>query len=368
MFRTIISRRVRRMALSVATVLALFAGAIFALAFAEEPLTFRDPVSDELTDEAISTIHNDLTYVLALAAGFDVSDSVTLQIWNQLVDSEALGPGDAISYTNGGGAFYPAPDPDAICGGKPHTKTLWPRPGDIVISTSVTSRFGVYSPFFHFPHQNAAELGALRDWGWGATDKLIGYEAYAWGGPAALTVMAASCLYTRSVAITAPMAAGSLAAFATYLHALADSYSHLDCIAAMDALGRPWATHTTPPIDASVPACDYHPRSPQADDVHGREFYTYTDSLRTDAAIRAVYAELLARSAAGAGRFQPIGLDESLAGLAGSPTLSQTLAAFVHTWDFDGAAQRRAYADELTAAVLAQRQGRRRVYLPVLFR
>ena len=55
-------------------------------------------------------------------------------------------------------------------------------------------------------------------------------------------------------------------------------------------------------------------------------------------------------------------------GLAGSPTLSQTLATFVHTWDFDAAAQRRAYADELAVAVLAQRQGRWRAYLPVLVR
>jgi hypothetical protein len=303
-----------------------------------------------------------------LAAGFSVSDSITLQIWNQLVDSEALGPGDAISYTNGGGAFYPAPDPDTVCTGKAHAKVLWPRPGDMVISTSVTSRFGVYSPFFHFPHQNAAEIGALRDWGWGTVQELRGYEAYAWGGPAAMTVMDASCLVTRSVVITVPMAAGTLEAFATYLHALADSYSHRDCIAAMDALARPWATHTTPPLDQSVPACDYHPRTPQADDVHGREFYTYTDSLRTDAAILAVYGELVARSAAREGRFRPIALDEPLNALDSSPALSQTLSIFVHTWDFNGAAQRRAYADQVAAAVLAQRQGRWRIYLPIVIR
>ncbi|MDQ1301803.1 MAG: Abhydrolase 3 protein [Chloroflexota bacterium] len=360
--------RVRRLALSAVTLLALFAGAILVLAFAEEPLPFRDPVSGELTDEEVSTIHDDLTYVLALAAGFSISDSITLQIWDQLTDSEALGPGAVVSYTNGGGAFYPAPDPDVVCAGKIHSKILWPRAGDIVISTSVTTRFGVYSPFFHFPRQTPAELGALHDWGWGAANTLIGYEAYAWGGPASATVMGASCLYTRSAVITAPMAAGSLEAFATYLHALADSHSHLACITAMDALGRPWATHTTPPIDQSVPACDYHPHTPQAADVHGREFYTHTDALRTDAAILAIYGELTARSMAREGRFRPFGLDEPLAGMAGSPTLSQTLAAFVHTWEFDAATQRRAYADQIAAAVLAQRQGRWRIYLPVLVR
>jgi hypothetical protein len=357
-----------RLATACTLFLALAAGAVLTFAFAEEPLTFRDPYTGATTDEEISTIHNDLTYALALAAGFTVSDSITLQLWNQLVDSEALGPGDAISYTNGGGAFPPAPDPDIVCAGKLHSKSVWPRPGDMVISTSVTSRFGVYSPFFHFPHQNAAELGALREWGWGDVDSLVGYEAYAWGGPAALTVMDAACLYTRTAVITAPMAAGSLPAFATYLHALADAYSHLDCIAAMDALGMPWATHTTPPLNASVPACDYHPRTPQADDVHGREFYTYTDSLRTDAAIQAVYAELVARSAAREGRFVPIGLAEPLAELDGSPTLSQALSIFVHTWDFDGAANRRAYADQVAAAVLAQRRAIQRVYLPMVVR
>ena len=357
---------VEQLALAGLVVLALAASAVLAFAFAEEPLAFRDPYTGALTDEEISTIHDDLTYVLALAAGFSVSDSITLQIWDQLVDSEALGSDEAISYTNGGGAFYPAPDPDLVCAGKLHTKSVWPRPGDMVISSSVTSRFGVYSPFFHFPHQNAAELGALHDWGWGTADRLMGYEAYAWGGPAAMTVMDATCLYTRTVAITTPIAAGTLPAFATYLHALADSYSHLDCIAAMDALGRPWATHTTPPLDESVPACDYHPHSPQADDVHGREFYTYTDSLRTDAAIWAVYGELVARSLAREGQYRPLGLDERLAGLDGSPTLSETLAAFVHTWDYNGAAQRRAYADQLAAAVLAQRRPRWRAYLPVV--
>lgn len=360
--------RWRRLAVALGVLVMLLAGAVLALAFAEEPLPFRDPYTGATTDEEISTLHDDLTYVLALAAGFSVSDSITLQIWNQLVDSEALGPGTTISYTNGGGAFPAAPDPESVCAGKPHTKLVWPRTGDMVISTSVTSRFGVFSPFFHFSRQNAAELGALRDWGWGTTSQLIGYEAYAWGGPAALTVMGATCLVTRTATISVPLAAGSLEAFATYLHALADSYSHLDCIAAMDALGRPWATHTTPPLDTRVPACDYHPRTPQADDVHGREFFTYTDSLRTDAAIQAVYAELTARSLAREGRFRPLGLDEPLTALAGAPTFSQTLAIFVHTWDFDAAAERRAYADQIAAAVLAQRQTRYRAYLPVLLR
>jgi len=345
--------------------LILLAGAGLVRAFAEEPLFFRDPYTGQTTDEEISTIHDDLTYVLALAAGFSVTDSQTLQIWDQLVDSEALGPGDAISYANGGGSFYPAPDPDDVCRGKIHSHVIWPRWDDVVISTSVTSRFGPYSPFFHFPHQNAQELGALREWGWGRVDQLVGYEAYAWGGPADLTVVRAACRYTRTAIIDTGMAAGSLEAFATYLHALADSYSHLDCITAMDGLGLPWATHTTPPIDASVPACDYHPKTPTADDVHGREFYTYTDSLRTDAAIQQVYGELVARSLAAEGQYYPFALETPVVGVDGVATLGEALQAFVHDWDFEQAANRRAYADQIAAAVLTQRQPMRRAYLPV---
>ena len=50
-----------------AVVVALSLGATLVLAFAEEPLHFRDPYTGELTDEEISTIHDDLTYALGLA-------------------------------------------------------------------------------------------------------------------------------------------------------------------------------------------------------------------------------------------------------------------------------------------------------------
>ena len=296
MFRTIISLRVRRLALLAATVLALFAGAILALAFAEEPLTFRDPYSGELTDEEVSTIHNDLTYVLALAAGFSVSDSIALQIWNQLVDSEALGPGDAISYTNGGGAFYPPPDPDVVCGGKAHTKVLWPRAGDIVISTSVTTRFGVYSPFFHFPRRNPGRDRRAARLGLGSDRQVGRLRGVCLGRAGRLTVMRRKLSlhpvggdhrrrwrpvrWRPSPPICTPWPIPILIWIAS----------------------RRWTRWAGPGPRTrrrrsitSVPACDYHPRTPKAGDVHGREFYTYTDSLRTDAAVRAVYAELLAQ-------------------------------------------------------------------------
>jgi hypothetical protein len=152
--------------------------------------------------------------------------------------------------------------------------------------------------------------------------------------------------------------AGSLPAFATYLHSLADSYSHDDCIAQMDALGKPWATHTTV-SNASTNACLYHPKNMQADDVHGREFYTYTDSLRTDAAIRTVYGELISRSMQSEGQYPPIALSTPI---SGAQTLSETLAVYVHAWDYDHAAERRAYLDQLTIKVLMQRN---HIYLPL---
>ena len=130
----------------------------------------------------------------------------------------------------------------------------------------------------------------------------------------------------------------------------------------MDSLGMPWPTHTTPEIDGSYPACDYHPRNIQADDVHGREFYTYTDSLRTDLALRAVYAQLVARSLAGEGSYPPLDLNAPISSTA---TFSQALSTFVHQWDFNHAAERRAFADHLAQLVMMQRY---RIYLPVMLR
>jgi hypothetical protein len=138
----------------VAMALALIASAALVWAFAEEPLGWRDPATGVTYSEPdISTIHDDLTYVLALAAGFSITDAKTLQIWDQLVDSEAL-PGAVVSYTNAGGAYYTAPDPATVCTNPIHSNLIWPRPEDMVVSISITSRYGQYSPFFHFPHQS----------------------------------------------------------------------------------------------------------------------------------------------------------------------------------------------------------------------
>jgi hypothetical protein len=347
-------------------ILLALAGVTLVLAFAEEDIGFRDPYTGEETDEEISTIHTDLTYVLALAAGFSVTDSITLQVWNQLVDSEQLGPGSTISYTNCSGAFYTPPNPvrPSVCG-QYYAQVTWPRWDSMKDQERcATSRFGPYSPFFHFPRQT--DVTALHDWGWGLTDTLTGYEAYAWGG---MTVMNASCLFTRTAVITTGVEPGSLEAFATYLHSLADAYSHQDCIAAMDSRGMPWATHTVPPLDPDIPECNYNPNNPNNDDVHGQEFGTrYSeDSARTDAAIQAVYAELAARSAAREGLHVPLSMDAPLLRIAGTPTFSEALHAFVHNWDFDQPEERRKYADELAGAIRIQRLPNR-AFFPVVMK
>ncbi len=351
--------------LSLALLITFFLSASLVWGFAEEPLRFRDPYTGATGDAwpEISTIHDDLTYVLALAAGFSITDSMTLQIWDQLVDSEQIGPGDAVLYSNcTGGAFQPPPDPDEVCGDEPHDHLIWPMPDSMQDpDRCITSRFGPYSPFFHFPHSNEQELGALRDWAWGDKKELVAYEAYAWGGPGEFTVPQASCRYTRTAVVTTNIRPGSLEAFATYIHSLADAYSHRECIAHMDDLGLPWATHTL----AGHPPCNYNPANPKPDDVHAREFYTYPDSVRTDEAIQHIYRELSARSLQGEGAYWPLDMDTPLIKLSGSPTLSETLSTFVHQWDFEHPQQRRAWLDQVSAAILAQRQPRQRIFLPL---
>ncbi|OIO95443.1 MAG: hypothetical protein AUK03_05475 [Anaerolineae bacterium CG2_30_64_16] len=48
--------------------------------------------------------------------------------------------------------------------------------------------------------------------------------------------------------------------------------------------------------EESLHSCDFNAANPAPDDVHGYELYTYTDSLRTDAAIQRIYRKLTARS------------------------------------------------------------------------
>ena len=342
-----------------------------ALAFAEEPINFLDPATQaEVPDQEISTIHYDLSYALALAAGFSTSDSVDLMLWNQLVDSEKLGASNEYSICSG--EFYPQPDPAVVCAPGVDTSIIaWPFWGKMKDPQSCfTSRFGPYSPFFHFPRLQ--DVAALQQWAQDDDSELVGYQAYAWG---ANSLLEATCPYTQTVTISTTIQAGSLQAFAVYLHSLADYYSHRDCMAALQGLA-PWGTHTTPL--ANIPECTYNPSNPQNDDAHGREFGVafMEDSQRTDQAIQHVYAELVSRSLGGDGEFYPLDLDAVLGGLPDAATLRQGLYNFVHNWDFKPtspippeslfAQNRRDYASQMADAALAVRLAVNRVYLPLL--
>jgi hypothetical protein len=351
-------------------------------AFAEEELGFRDrdgtyyPPSGNFPDNRISTLHDDLTFALAIAAGFTLADSHTLRIWDQLVDSENL-PSTPVSYTYGNAGFNTPPNPALACLGKNHTRQIWPTDKFDPNISAVTSRFGPYSPFFHFPHLTGSDLQALHDWAWGLTDSLQGYEAYAWGRLADLTLMQAvqngGCFITRTATINMPVAAGSFEAFATYLHSLDDAYSHADCLGALatQTPPAPWGTHTVPIVgDTSVYACDYNPSHPKNDDAHGREFGSlYADAQRTIAAARAVYAELSARSLSREGVYVPLPLTTTLIISGTETTLDSAIIHFVTNWNYDEPTLRREYADSLVQVLLsAPRTMFTRVYLPLVLR
>ena len=370
-----IDRRGRAtLGLAVLLVTLALGGGSSVLAFAEEELGFVDiegteyPPGGDFPDERISTVHDDLTFALAIAAGFTVTDSHTLRIWNQLVDSEVL-PSAAISYTYGNAGFSTPPNPALACLGKNHARRVWPTGRFDAQHSSVTSRFGPFSPFFHFPHLAGADLGALRDWAWGATDQLVGYEAYAWGRVVDVTLMQAvqndGCIITRTVAISMPVRAGSIEAFATYLHTLEDAYSHLDCLDALAANvpPAPWGTHTVPALGGlSIYACDYNPSNPQNDDAHGREFGSvYSDTQRTIAAARAAYAELSTRSRLREGLYLPLPLM-----ISGTPTtLDEAIARYATDYSYDRPLPRREYVASLGRALQSQpRTPTRRAYLP----
>jgi len=362
-------RRTIRLAIALSIGLLLTAALVaLAGAYAEEPITFRDPTTDQTSDVEVSTIHTDLTYVLALAAGFSITDSRTLMIWDQLVDANVITTTNT-SYSNCSGTF---PPPIVRCQG--NTDSLfWPAWGQVASTgdgrSCVTSRYGPFEGFFHFPHRNGPEMAALKAWGWGAGQQLVGYQGYVWGPNLSevTSFFGHTCMLTEPVTIDTGMPPGSLEAFATYIHSLADSYSHERCQEKTDALGWAWPTHTypyPPSTDAErIYECNYAPTGHLqniGDSHHGREFGTEwpEDSDRTDAAVRAVYAELAARSSQREGVYQPLSLDTPLQGITHSLTLSETLSHFVHDWNFDQPAERRKYADQMAAAILAQRTPR----------
>jgi hypothetical protein len=188
---------------------------------------------------------------------------------------------------------------------------------------------------------------------------------YAWGDTPG-DVFGAKCRYMRPEAIDIGIKAGTLKAFATYLHVLADSYSHLDCLNALADLGFPWGNHTFYQGQIPTDACDYNPQNWTNSDTHGQEFGTGIRTYRTDAAVLAVYDELVARSIQREGKYLPLSLDSVLTSVEGQPTLRSALYAVVHNWDFQNeqvgavkgeyAAKRRAYSEQIAIAAKIMRE------------
>jgi hypothetical protein len=374
-------RSFKRVAAAVGLAILLSAVAVSLVgAYAEEPIPWRDPVTHRVDNSVeVSTIHTDITYVLALAAGFSQADSRTLTIWDQLVDTNLISTKDG-TFTNCTGTFPPKITHE-LCKTPQAGDTLyWPNwsnpswdalPPQKRGKSCVTSRYGPFEGFFHFPHRDGGpEVAALKAWAWGDKKDLIGYEGYVWGPPMSAAVpngmtpetgfFGYTCFYTKSVKIDTGIRPGSLQAFGTYLHSLADSYSHQECQQKTDALGWAWPTHTSPYRKPDIYECNYAPNGYLqniSDSHHGREFGTNwpDDSGRTDKAIRAVYGELVERSRQREGVYKPLDLNTRLKGKFHNLTLDQALYNFVHEWNFDQPEARRDYADQLATAILAQR-------------
>jgi hypothetical protein len=398
-----LQRRSNRLATAVGLVI-LLAAAAFSLAgaYAEEPIPFRDPYTGQVNTELeISTIHFDLTYVMALAAGFSENDSRTLMIWDQLVDSNVLTSPDTY-YTNCAGTFPRAITPRAIATEQcttppaPNDEPFWPNwredgYGDLPRApgkSCVTSRYGPFEGFFHFAHRTdkhhdgsdpahyAPEMEALWRWGWGYAQKLKGYQGYVWGSnmSEATGFFGHTCMLTEPVIISTGMKPGSLQAFATYIHSLADSYSHQRCQEKTDDEGWLWPTHTapSPPAPEELPRiyeCNYAPTGALqniGDSHHGREFGSNPDWAddwgRTEKAVLAVYKELQARSIMREGVYKPLDLDAPLTGKGRGPklTLREALTYYVEQWNSDEPQARRDYADQLAKLILAKRVPRHR--------
>jgi hypothetical protein len=339
--------------------------------FAEEPLYFRDPVTSVTGVEQVSSVHVDLTHALALAAGFSEADARTITIFDQLTDSMRFtSASGAIYNTNCYGAFPVIPNPNnaSVCpSGKGEGALLFPLYTNLNTNglPCVTARPGYFGPFFHFPRTDNGELQNARKWAWGEATVLKGYAAFAWGAQGAEPIDGA-CHYQMPMNIETGLKPGSLEAYGTYLHMLADSIHHRLCIAAMLELAPTlpgvfgWPT-LDPNREPKV--CYYDWNNPSNYDENGVEFDSGNGTDRSDDASRVVYEELVKRSLAKEGKYCPIDWNTPLAAMDGSPTLKEACYHFIHNWAFQNdtgdkgryASLRRLYADQMAKAVRAQR-------------
>jgi hypothetical protein len=339
--------------------------------FAEEPLYFRDPFTGVAGIEQVSSVHTELARALALAAGFNDADAAIMSIYNQLTDSMRFSSTNGmVYYTNCSGVYPPIPNPDdpAICpSGKGEGALIFPLyPSQTTYGQPcVLARPGFFGPFFHFPRTDNGELENARKWAWGETRVLKGYAAFSWGTKGAEAIEGV-CHYQMPMNIETGLEPGSLEAFGTYLHMLADSIHHRLCIADILALSATVpGLFGWPTLDPNrePKSCYYDWNNPSNYDENGVEFGSGNGTDRSDDASIAVYEELVRRSMAREGKYCPIDWNAPLIAMVGSPTLREACFNFIHNWAYEKetgnkgeyASLRRDYAHQMMDAIRAQR-------------
>lgn len=387
-------RKVTLIAASLAIAVLLISTALLSVfAWSEEtnldyfdPLDYRPLAERVYTSPEVSSIHFDLVGALAIAAGFSITDAATMQTYSQLLDAGQIPSNNPVYALNANPVNYPTPPP--ITSVVTNTMCLTPSQTGPTVTMGTASdmmtcpgcfsdRFGPYGVFFHMPHNTPDELGAIRDWAWGATNVLtgkvtFGYSStsqFEWQGIA--NVYETTPCFTQETHIvdTGDVQAGSLEAFGLYLHSFGDNLSHGDCLKAADNAGYYFAAHVSviglgdPLWDCRWTHHEYEFGDPAVYHVLG------VDSPRTLSAVYALYNEIY-NYALASNRivYRPIPIT------AENNYISDTIKTFVYTNTATaGSQQRRIIADDLRNWALQTRANSAdywlyRVYLPVILR
>jgi hypothetical protein len=252
----------------------------------------------------VSTHHTHLTRALAYCAGFDALLDVVnpvnplvnpqtapiaeqLAIYDELTDQGTLKGKDkngvAVEWKNWNTTSWSFTMPPSTempqCTGQtlavvypimqpPPNSDLPPESFFNPTNGWFTNRFGPWATQFHFPRTDATnDLQVMRDFAYNTTNptaKLSARSVYAYGGEGT-NLWSAGCYSPldrrENISTGDVVKAGSVAAFATYLHSLGDSYSHKVCADQWQATGAttpPWYYHSPLNEPAFVPGCGFN--------------------------------------------------------------------------------------------------------------